>query len=327
MTLEVANSEMSRLHEIVHPVKKEFRRDKCGFDHTPADDFVKSQWQSRTKSVAYLIYRWLIALFFTAVVIDSMLEKEEGSSTNFWLYFIYLTNWGVMLCMFTNILGAILVTTWHFHPEYADKLLNLESLTSPFVIYWSMHIISLVLSIVITVIYWSVLYNAAESSLNATNVLTHAFNSIFMFIDLLIVAHPLRLLHMFLPVLFGLIFAIFSVIYQKCGGLNRRGKPYIYHVIDWRQPLSATFVVAGVLLLTCCIYIVLFTIYKLRTLLYRRINKACYYFPTTMPNTVSASVEKSANGTLPKTVKGTGIQHSPSGISMVLGNFNADWLS
>lgn len=77
------------------------------------------QWQSRTKSIVYLIYRWLIALFFTAVVIDSMLEKEEGSSTNFWLYFIYLTNWGVMLCMFTNLLGAILVTTWHFHPEYA----------------------------------------------------------------------------------------------------------------------------------------------------------------------------------------------------------------
>ncbi|CAD6996699.1 unnamed protein product [Ceratitis capitata] len=312
---------MSRLHVIVHPVKKEFRRDKCGFDHSPADDFVKSQWQSRTKSVAYLIYRWLIALFFTAVVIDSMLEKEEGSSFNFWLYFIYLTNWGVMLCMFTNILGAILVTTWHFHPEYADKLLNMDSLTSPFVIYWSMHIISLVLSVVITIIYWSLLYNAAESSLNATNVLTHACNSIFMFIDLLIVAHPLRLLHMFLPVTFGIIFAIFSFIYQKCGGLNRRGKPYIYHVVDWREPLNATLVVIGVLLLTCCIYTILFTVYKLRTLLYRRINNASYYFPTTTP--YAGSGEKStANGTLPKTVKGTGIQHSPSGISMVLGTVN-----
>ncbi|XP_036320866.1 protein rolling stone isoform X3 [Rhagoletis pomonella] len=273
---------MSRLRVIVHPVKKEFRRDKCGFHHTPADDFVKSQWQSRTKSVAYLIYRWLIALFFIAVVIDSMLEKEEGSSTNFWLYFIYLTNWGVMFCMLTNVMGAILVTTWHFHPEYA----------------------------------------AAESSLNATNVLTHAFNSIFMFIDLLIVAHPLRLLHMFLPVTFGLIFAIFSVIYQKCGGKNRRGKPYIYHVIDWREPISATLVVIGVLLFTCFIYMVLFTIYKLRTLLYRRINNASYYLPTTTPNASSFSIEKSANGTLPKTVKGNGIQHSPSGISMVLGNFN-----
>ncbi|XP_067621784.1 protein rolling stone isoform X3 [Eurosta solidaginis] len=277
-------------------------------------------WQCRTKSVAYLIYRWLIALFFIAIVIDSMLETEEGSSTNFWLYFIYMTNWGVMLCMFTNILGAVLVTLWHFHPEYADKLLNLDSLTSPFVIYWGMHIISLVLSIVITIIYWSVLYDAAESSLNATNVLTHACNSIFMFIDLLIVAHPLRLLHIFLPVLFGSIFAIFSIIYHLCGGKNKKGQPYIYHVIDWNEPLSATLVVFGVVLLSCCIYMMLFTIYKLRIMVYRHVHKASYYLPTTTPNT--SGIEKTENADLSKTVRGNGIQHSPSGISMVLGNFN-----
>lgn len=59
-----------------------------------------------------------------------------------------------------------------------------------------------------------------ESNLNATNILTHVFNSICMFVDLLIVAHPLRLLHMFLPVVFGIIYAIFSAIYQLSGGHN-----------------------------------------------------------------------------------------------------------
>jgi len=42
-----------------------------------------------------------------------------------------------------------------------------------------------------------------------------------MFIDLWIVAHPLRLLHIFLPVLFGVVFAIFSYIYHLCGGINK----------------------------------------------------------------------------------------------------------
>lgn len=103
-----------------------------------------------------------------------------------------------------------------------------------------MHVISLVLSIVITIIYWSLLYNGMnlqkiccplslklflikvnESTLDATNVLTHAFNSVCMFIDLWIVAHPLRLLQMFLPVVFGVVYAIFSYIYQSCGGINK----------------------------------------------------------------------------------------------------------
>lgn len=34
---------MKALKDLVHPVKKEFRREKCGFEHTPPDDFVKSQ--------------------------------------------------------------------------------------------------------------------------------------------------------------------------------------------------------------------------------------------------------------------------------------------
>lgn len=34
---------MTKLQVIVHPVKKEFRRKHCGFDHDTPDDFVKSQ--------------------------------------------------------------------------------------------------------------------------------------------------------------------------------------------------------------------------------------------------------------------------------------------
>lgn len=36
-------------------------------------------------------------------------------------YFIYLTNWGITLCMITTILGAILVAVWYFHPEYSGE--------------------------------------------------------------------------------------------------------------------------------------------------------------------------------------------------------------
>ncbi|KAI8119300.1 Protein rolling stone, partial [Lucilia cuprina] len=300
---------MKALKDLVHPVKKEFRREKCGFEHTPPNDFVKSQWQNRTKSIVYLIYRWFLALFFTAVVIESMIDPDPDENPNFWLYFIYMTNWGIMLCMITNVYAAILVTIWHFHPEYADKLLNLESLKSPFRIYWAIHITTLVVSIVITIIYWSILYDANESTLSATNILTHAFNSICMFIDLLIVAHPLRLLHMFLPVSFGLFYAFFSVIYQLCGGHNRKGKPYIYHVIDWNKPVNSTLTVVGVILLCCCVYMALFTIYKLRTLLYRRLNNATFILPTTAPPPIT------------KKHIGTGIKHTSPGISMVLGNF------
>lgn len=304
-------NKMGKLQVIVHPVKKEFQRKSCGFDHDTPDDFVKSQWQSCAKSMAYLFYRWFMALFFVGVVIVSM-WPDPNDEYSYWLYLIYMTNWGIWMCMMTNLMGAILVTIWHYHPEYADKLLNMKSSCSYFRVYWGMHVISLVLSIVITIIYWSLLYNVNESTLDATNVLTHAFNSVCMFIDLWIVAHPLRLLQMFLPVVFGVVYAIFSYIYQSCGGINKKGKPYIYNVIDWSKPQNAFITVIGVLVLSCCIYILLFAFFKLRIFLHRRCLKASFVLPTTSAKN---------NGMDDKNSTGNGIQHSPSRISMVLGNF------
>lgn len=101
------------------------------------------------------------------------------------LYFIYLTNWGIMLCMVTTMLGAILVCTWYLHPEFAgkwglsllfsfnvgdanlyfftDRVKDSNEMPIPFKIYWGMHVITLILSMGITIIYWSVLYNGSVS--------------------------------------------------------------------------------------------------------------------------------------------------------------------
>ena len=108
-----------------------------------------------------------------------------------------------------------------------------------------------------------------------------------------------------LPCLLG-----FPFLFCFCCCFFRKGKPYIYHVIDWNKPVNATLTVMGVILLSCCVYMALFTVYKLRTLLYRRLNNATFILPTTTPPP-------------PITKKhiGTGIKHSPSGISMVLGDF------
>lgn len=56
--------------------------------------------------------------------------------------------------------------------------------------------------------------------LHISSILSHAMNSVIMFIDILIVSHPIRLYHVIQPILFGICFAIFSYIYYLCGGLN-----------------------------------------------------------------------------------------------------------
>lgn len=56
--------------------------------------------------------------------------------------------------------------------------------------------------------------------MDAKNILIHMCNSIVMFFDLMIVAHPIHLMHVLYPILLGIVYGIFSAIYQLSGGLN-----------------------------------------------------------------------------------------------------------
>lgn len=61
----------------------------------------------------------------------------------------------------------------------------------------------------------------AEHVLDALNVLVHAANSALMLLDVLLSAHPLRLLHAFWPLLFVFKYLSFSLIYYLAGGTDR----------------------------------------------------------------------------------------------------------
>lgn len=53
------------------------------------------------------------------------------------------------------------------------------------------------------------------------NILIHACNCVFMFLDLIIVAYPVRIWHVLQPITFGLVYCIFSVIYYAADGTDR----------------------------------------------------------------------------------------------------------
>ncbi|XP_031620714.1 protein rolling stone-like [Contarinia nasturtii] len=203
--------------KIVKTHKKELKLSNCGFDHDPVESIVRSQWQSRSKNNIYLIYRLLVAIFVIAVVIVSMYSHMQKYS--FGLFFIYLTHWGILINMVVGVFGAILVTTWHFHTDFQENILKNSEMPTAFKIYWALHNIALITSFAVTIIYWSILHND-KIPINAPNILSHAMNSVIMFLDILIVAHPLRLFHVIQPICFGVSYGIFSYIYYLCGGVN-----------------------------------------------------------------------------------------------------------
>ncbi|XP_067621794.1 protein rolling stone-like [Eurosta solidaginis] len=248
-------------HQLCHPLAKEFQIDKILLSHEPTSDFYKSQWQSQNKSIIWLIYRWIFAFIFIAGAVGSWLDRFCDGK-----WFIYLTNWGFSLCMLTSVSGALLVTIF-----YCGK----ENTVRPWVLklYWMSHLTTVVFATVITLVYWTSIYptqdNADKGSI-VINLWSHAFNSIFMILDLMLIAFPGRILHFIYPLCLALIYTIFTVIYYYAGGVDCIGNRYIYPILDWSSPGWATLTVLGCYLLIFIFSWIHFGLYKLRTSIYHK---------------------------------------------------------
>lgn len=77
--------------------------------------FPVSQWQlDQEVGILYLIYRWLSAILFLAVLSCSLLDigrtDEPRYEHHYAKWWIYLTHWGLMACAVQAWLGAWIVT-------------------------------------------------------------------------------------------------------------------------------------------------------------------------------------------------------------------------
>ncbi|XP_066146028.1 protein rolling stone-like isoform X2 [Euwallacea fornicatus] len=97
--------------------------------------------------------------------------------------------------------------------------------------YWMLNIMATTIAFTITLIYWTLIYQTGVWS--TMNFMAHGMNSILMFFDLCIVAHPIRILHFLYPIVFAVIYLTFTGIYYACGGLDSNGSPYIYPILKW----------------------------------------------------------------------------------------------
>lgn len=137
-----------------------------------------------------------------------------------------------MLNALSSLFGAVLKTL-----HYNKTTLNVNDdpdknrMTKTLKVYWLLSNLSTVVSISVSLAYWPS-YDGRDAGLN--DYLTHAGNSVILFVDTFIHARPNRYGHFVYPLSFGIVYLIiFSLPYQLSGGLNRDYKNYIYPSLDW----------------------------------------------------------------------------------------------
>ncbi|XP_067621793.1 protein rolling stone isoform X2 [Eurosta solidaginis] len=233
-------------------------------------------WQNKERSAYFLLYRWIWACFFISVFTASLVLQLSGGKL-----FIFLTNWGIILCLLTQLSGAVLATRWHFNLS-GTRSVVMEGRTlkepppTPLLaqFYWLLHGTALSLALVITTVYWIFLHGKMNKPMRypGLSFVTHCLNSVFMLVDFWVVAFPVRLLHAVYWMLLPIIYYVFTVVYYTAGGLDEYGNPYIYPILDWKTPERTITTFAGVFLLYVIYSPILFAISKFRRYLSRTLN-------------------------------------------------------
>ncbi|XP_005110223.1 uncharacterized protein LOC101863547 [Aplysia californica] len=125
---------------------------------------------------------------------------------------------------------------------------------------------------VVTIIFFVAIYpkqNKNESSVGLQDLNVHALNFVFVVVDHLISARPVRLLHAYLPIIYGLVYIIFSVIYWSTDHKNH----VVYEILDWNKPGIAFAVTVGLAVVAIpLLQFAFFGLYRLKLYICKKVH-------------------------------------------------------
>lgn len=97
----------------------------------------------------------------------------------------------------------------------------------------------------------------------------HGINSVIVFLEISLSAIPVRILHFVYPLAYGITYVLFSIAYWALDKDNNILYPVI---LDWNNPGIATAIVIGIVLFATPLFqCTIFSIYRLRLYIYRKI--------------------------------------------------------
>jgi len=208
-------------------------------------------------SRVYLGYRILVFLFVFSNYVANL------AISGFSYYFIYLTNWGITLLLLHELAEAATVA-WEFWNHRQEVAFFRSHVTLAHCVSWILSTTATGGALLITIIYWALLFPGEDPPVSYQNVFVHGLNSVIVLVDVFISARPWRFHHVYMPVTFGLTYLTFSIVYYYAGGTDAAGNAYIYPILDWSDPGPTVGYVFLCVVAVVLIHAVLFGFYRLR---------------------------------------------------------------
>ncbi|XP_038058688.1 protein rolling stone-like [Patiria miniata] len=204
----------------------------------------------------FVLYRIVIALYMLGMLLATTIGQIQqiGGQT-----FLYLTNLALIVVAVYLLVGAFIA--WLDGVILRSR--NHEVMGIRHRIHWFLFSITININLIVTIVYWSLLYSPSYNGPSFFDFNVHATPAIISTLDLFVTAIPVRLLHFVYPLVFGIAYVVMTVIFWAAGGRTAYGP--IYPILDYtNDPGLAAGVICGVMVLCLVLQGALWCLYKLR---------------------------------------------------------------
>ncbi|KAG5677931.1 hypothetical protein PVAND_007645 [Polypedilum vanderplanki] len=178
--------------------------------------------------------------------------------------------------MINQVIAAILVIQYH-----QNRMPIPDKMTLLMKIYWFFSISTTMYAILISMIYWGVLFKQDNNVIDLNNILIHGTNSLLLVIDIFIVKHRSNVSQFIWPLFCGIAYLILLTWFYTVvlGGFNRRGQNYIYPILNWNdKPLQAFYAAIGVTVSGAIIHTIIVFLQNVRVFIHKKLYHQKYKF-------------------------------------------------
>lgn len=132
-------------------------------------------------------------------------------------------------------------------------------------------------AVVVSAVFYVALLPQLQGAdgLSLENLQVHLLNSVLVLLEHWVTGVPYRLLHVVYPLIYGVIYALFSVVYWAID----HGHVIYPDILDWNKPGPTVgyVLLIGVVLIPL-VHGLFFSLYKLRVFIFSRINRPYEYY-------------------------------------------------
>ena len=227
--------------------RSEFQLKRLGFTEVKEEWFHTMHFLGVPPKII-LCYRVVISTYFIINFTWAMVYF------NHFLSLAFLTNWSMILCT-TYYVTITTTTTYEYcfrrsrtnQQQHTQQ--EVDILSTRWRIVWILFESSHGVAMLVTIMYWGFVCSHDDFKNKSTSFLTvsmHLVNYLLLVIDLSFHRIPVRLVHVVYPIIFGVVYVVFNVVY------TRLSKRVIYKIMDWEYhpgwALLYTFMAVAVLM-------------------------------------------------------------------------------